>query len=94
MPLIQYPEEVIKTWRTGRLGALYMSSFTVSRTDSEESSQLARIARILDSRPVGEKSALYLEICEQIRVSCRSEDYDRAALLRDMKQHFLQYVFN
>jgi len=94
MPLRQYPEEVIQTWRTGRLGALYMSSFTVSRTDSAESSQLARITRILDSRPVGEKRALYLEIQEQIMVSCRSEDYERAALHRDMKQHFLQHIFD
>ncbi|GEM_PF-2526740 len=94
MPLIQYPEEVIRTWRTGRLGALYMNSFTVSRTDPGESSQLARITRILDSRPFEEKRALYLEIQEQIRVNCRSEDYERAALLEDMKQHLLQHIFN
>ena len=94
MPLAQYPEEVIRTWGAGRLGTLYMNSFTVSRTDPEESSQLARITKVLDSRPIWEKQTLYLKICEQIRVSCRSQAYESAALLRDMKQHFLQHVFD
>lgn len=90
---IQYPRRNLETLRTGRLGALYMSSFRLSRKDPGESSQLAKIVEVLANRSFKEQRQLYLELSEQIKVSCRSEDYERAALYRDMRDHFCKHAF-
>ena len=94
MLAIQYTKKMLETWRTGRLGCLYITCFTLSKKDPEELSQLERVTEILSRRPMEEVRGIYVHICEEIISCCKQEDYERAALLEEMKQHLHNYAFN
>ncbi|MBU0981041.1 MAG: hypothetical protein KJ709_09690 [Nanoarchaeota archaeon] len=93
MQLKQYDQTMLETWGTGRLGALYLSSFSISREEPQELPQLETIAEILFRRPFDERKGIYLHIQNELAGSIRAEDYERAALMRDMKEHYHRYVF-
>ena len=93
MIINQYPDEVIRTWRTSRLGCLYMNSYTIAITqDAEETSQLARITDILSSRPRKETAEIYRWINRELSVY--SPDPEKKALLTGMKNHFYRNVLD
>ncbi|HLC80552.1 MAG TPA: hypothetical protein VJG31_02160 [Candidatus Nanoarchaeia archaeon] len=92
MKLKQYEDEVLKTWRTGRLGALYITSYLVSRDHSEESSQLERIAQILSTRPLAERESLLLHLKTEIRVAQKLRDFERGRSYAQMMGHYIESV--
>ena len=92
MQLKQYPLHILSTWRTGRLGALYMNSFEESMRDSCETEQLNRVMAILARRNPTEIFAIYDEISRHLGAEVGRESYEHAAVLRDMRWHYVERV--
>lgn len=90
--LIQYDNEVLETWRTGRLGGLYLNSYMISRDDSEECSQLERVAKILSTRPQPERIILLNEITRRVQRTQREEDGGQMETLLGMLHHYISSV--
>jgi hypothetical protein len=94
MRLTQYPTETLQTWRTGRLGGLYMNSFTMSRDDSAELSQLERIAGVMRGRPLAEQRGVMTEIRRNLMAATRRGDYGQAQMFAEMACHYAQKVIS
>lgn len=92
MLLTQYPIEILKTWRTGRLGCLYLNSFRASRDDPEECSQLERIAQVLSTRPLLERKGIYRTIRHDLMAAQQREDAEQTHLLIEMLNHYVESV--
>ena len=91
--LKQYPDSVIESWSTGKLGALYMSSFAISRKhDPSESSQLERVTAILAARDFKERLGVRSHMEAALSSYVAQEDYERASLWRDMILHYNMHV--
>ena len=80
-PLIQYDPGTIETWRTSRLGNLYMNSFSFSDSYPEESSQTERIAFILSRRSLGELKPLLREIDVHLDLAKKAGHSQNAGML-------------
>ncbi|MBU0981042.1 MAG: hypothetical protein KJ709_09695 [Nanoarchaeota archaeon] len=91
--LAQHDPAVLKKWPTSKLGKLYTNSFTHSRKDPGELSQFETVAKILFDRPFDERKDIYRHIQNELAASIWAEDYEKAAFLRDMKEHFHRYIF-
>jgi len=92
MILKQYPTEVLKTWRTSRLGCLYMNKYTSLREDPEGSSQLETIAQILSTRPLLERKRIVREIRRNLGSANYHEDVEQRVLLMGMLNHYISSV--
>ncbi len=92
MKLIQYDNEILETWRTGRLGGLYLNSYMISKDDPEECSQLERVAEILSTRPQPERIILLNEIKRRVRGAQREEDSGQMESLLGMLNHYIGSV--
>ena len=92
MKLTQYDNEVLETWRTGRLGGLYMNSYTMSKDDPEECSQLERVAKILSARPPLERRGVLNEIKGRVRGAQRAEEREQMESLLGMLHHYISSV--
>ncbi len=92
MKLTQYDNEILETWRTSRLGSLYMTGYVVSRADPEECSQLERVARILSTRPQPERVTLLNEIKTRLRGAQREKDGEQTESLFGMLNHYIGNV--
>ncbi|MEK6919296.1 MAG: hypothetical protein AABW73_04655 [Nanoarchaeota archaeon] len=91
-PLIQYDPGTIETWRTSRLGNLYMNSFSFSDSYPEESSQTERIAFILSRRSLGELKPLLREIDVHLDLAKKAGHSQNAGMLEKMREHFKERV--
>jgi hypothetical protein len=87
--LTQYTDEMLETWRTSRLGCLYMNSFLASQRGLEDESQLERVARVLAQRPLREKKSIQSTIVGEMNKAIGSEDRERAELYRAMLNHYI-----
>ncbi|MFH1592041.1 MAG: hypothetical protein ABIB47_01605 [Candidatus Woesearchaeota archaeon] len=92
--LNQYSKGVLKSWRTGRLGCLYMNSFIASREHSDELGQLELVTEILALRPFEKRLELYHEIKRHHDNSVRWEAYEHAQILKDMQNHCGRFILD
>lgn len=92
MKLIQYDNEVLEGWRTGRLGCLYMNSYIASRDDPEECSQLEKVAQVLSTRPPLERRFVLNEIKIRLRGAQRNKDSEQMDSLLGMLNHYIGSV--
>ncbi len=86
--LIQYERRVIETWRTGRLGVLYMNSFSFSRNDETELGQLETITDILSSRPLRERQQFFGQIYHTRQQAAVQNDSEQGETLNAMVLHY------
>ena len=96
MKLTQYPKEILKTWRTSRLGCLYMNCYMISRDDPEEFPQLEMVAQILSTRLLSEREdllrAIKSTVNPEIEEAQKQGDIQKKALLLGMQDYYLQKV--
>jgi hypothetical protein len=87
-PIRQIPYECLRTWGTHRVGCGFMNSFSASRDYPGELGQLEVIVTVLRDRPFDERLAVFKEIDVHLKSNVEQEDYERAAVLRDMKEYY------
>ncbi len=94
MEINRYSLETLEKLQTEKLGYLYMDNFTLAKKkrDDISKSQLEIIADILSKRCMERTATIYREILLDLKKSIAKEQYERSALLRDMKNHFYQHV--
>lgn len=91
--LKEYSQEQLDAMRFGRLGCLYMSTFTLSKKDPSLALQLEEITRALFRRnDVKSKMHLQAHMQMQLRSDVKSENYEQATVMRDMLRHYQQRV--
>ncbi|MFH1649762.1 MAG: hypothetical protein ABIA93_04390 [Candidatus Woesearchaeota archaeon] len=84
----------LKTWRTSRLGALYMTAFSTSRKDAEDMGQLELITEEIRHRPFKQRAHVLTQIDSALSSEISRENYEQAALLRDMQTHYRSSVLD
>lgn len=89
-----YPKRALETWRTSRLGGLYISCFTLSERDSRELHKLGRVTDVLSRRDMDELKPIYFHLSEQVALSVRKGDFETANLFKRMREHFHKFVYN
>jgi hypothetical protein len=91
--LKEYTEEQLDKMRLGKLGGLYMTAYTLHRKDPSLAPQLPQIRSALFKRD-DTKSKINIQrfIETQIRVTASQENYEDAAILRDMLNEYKQRV--
>jgi hypothetical protein len=89
MLITPYPNEMLHSWRTGRLGCLYMNNYIASKKDSEDGSQLERVTQILSTRPFPERKNLFFEIKKQMISAFYYEDEEQRDLMVGMLSHYI-----
>ncbi|MDO8460410.1 MAG: hypothetical protein Q7S74_04835 [Nanoarchaeota archaeon] len=81
---IYYPEIILKTWRTGRLGGMYMSHFTDNPENPQIKAQLEIIVNALKNKKFKERLAVFKKINQHLDYNVREEYYENAARLKRM----------
>lgn len=87
---IFYPKKQLDTWKTGRLGSLYMNMFTMVGDDYEDNSQLKIITDILKDRPLAETRPIKNFIRTQMR---RTSDGEESMKYTNMINYFIANVY-
>ena len=88
----QYSRQSLEKRLTGRLGTWYMTFFILRHKSPEAERQLGLVTEVLSSRPIEETVQIYHYIKRCINASATLEDYEQAAFLRDMGDHYYQHV--
>ena len=95
LKLKNYTKEQLETWRTSRIGGLYINAFLQAGSDSNAKSLLEITTEILSSRPLKERTDLCLAISSLLETkfdlsySVRSESNMRdLEKVKDMLAHY------
>lgn len=88
MILNNYPTEVIASWRTSRLGCLYMNACIAGRHSPDDAAVRNRVIGVLATRPILERLALYDTLQREYERVLRGEWYEHAAHVHDMLDRF------
>jgi len=86
--------DAIKTWRTARLGCLYLCLYVQSREDPTTTPNLEGVAKLLGERDWKEVKDIQDFIAGEVRRNARSKNYDIAEFYNEMLQHFNRHVYN
>lgn len=98
---MEYSQRTLETWRTSRLGCLYMNSFRLANTirlgeQPDHTSNLETAAQVLSKRQHPEKRKLYSEIRRLIRSAQRNTEDgkydDNVQLVLDLLNHYVGKV--
>lgn len=89
---VNYPREVIGTWKTGRLCCLYAS--IVSRDDPKYKKQLEIIIDILKQRPFAERNDFHWMLNRDVQVAIYNEEYEQVRALEHVRDYFRTQVLD
>ncbi len=93
-PVKQIPYECLRTWGTHRVGCGFMNSFSASRDYPDELSQLEIIVKVLREKSFDERLAVYKEMGTHLKSNIQQESYERAVVLRDMREYYKVHVLD
>lgn len=88
----------LSTWRTGRLGGVYLSLFSLRDSKACQGeralidSQLEMVTKIIAERPFNEREDLWKYILKCCRSAFESRDEDGLARYLEIKRHYVQHI--
>ena len=91
-PEAKYTPKILNTWRTSRLGSLYIALVQLADRMPNGHSQLEMVTDVLYSRPTDETFPVYQEILRQIDYYVRTEKFEDAAIFRNVQQQFYLHI--